>query len=284
MTIRDVGDRMNLQHLVYNASGVLTAATVVLSVTDPAGAVTTPTVSTAATGVYTASFTLDSAGTWSWLWTVSGTVIDIDRGSVLAATPAPATYASLPELKAYLGITDTTDDSALQEALDSASRGITETCGRTFTISTTATARLFEPDDWCWANVDDFWTTTGLIVATGTDGTTWTAQTAYELEPLNGMVSGEPGWPYNKIRPVGWTFPASSTRRQTLQVTAKWGWPAIPSPVKQACLMLASETSKLKGAPFGVASFDQFGPVRVKDNPMAMRRLQPYIRYPVLVG
>ncbi len=132
--------------------------------------------------------------------------------------------------------------------------------------------------------MDDFWTQTGLIVATGTDGSTFTTQTNYELEPLNGMVSGEPGWPYNKIRPIGWYFPTCSTRRQTLQVTAKWGWPAIPSPVKQACLMLASETVKLKGAPFGVASFDQFGPVRVKDNPMAMRRLQPYILDPVFVG
>lgn len=284
MTTRDVGDQLNLQHNVYNASGVLVAATVVLTVTAPDGTTSTPVVSTATVGIYTASFTLSSAGAWSWVWTISGTVVDVDRGSVLAASPSPALYATLPELKAYMQITDTTDDAALMDALDSASRGITETCGRTFTMSTTATARQFQPTTHCWSLVDDFWTTTGLIVETGTDGSTWTAYTDYELDPANGMVSGEPGWPYSRINAVGWSFPCSSSRRRTLQVTAKWGWSSIPSPVKQACLMLASETSKLKGAPFGVANMDQFGPVRVRDNPMAMRRLQPYILNPVLVG
>jgi hypothetical protein len=69
-----------------------------------------------------------------------------------------------------------------------------------------------------------------------------------------------------------------------LQVTARWGWTAVPAAVKQACLILASETFRLKGAPFGVANMDQFGPIRVRDNPMAQKKLMPYALDPVMVG
>lgn len=284
MTTRDVGDRLNLQHLVYNASGTLTNATVALTVTAPDGTTSTPTVTNASTGTYTAAFTLSSAGVWSWVWTVSGTVVDVDQGSVLAANPGPAVYASLPELKAELRITDTTEDLLLNTSLVSASRAISRFCQRTFGQATTASARTFEPDSYCWTNVDDFWTTSGLIIKTGTDGTYTTTQTTYELDPANGLVDGEPGWPYWKIRPVGWTFPCGSSYRRTLEVTAKWGWPSIPETVKRMCLQLAMEDFKMTGAPFGVAGTDQFGPIRVRPNSWIADQLTPYRRYPVLVG
>ncbi len=68
-----------------------------------------------------------------------------------------------------------------------------------------------------------------------------------------------------------------------LQVTARWGWTAIPTAIKVATIYLALETFKLKGAPFGVANFDQFGPIRVRDNPKVMGMLAPYRLKPVLV-
>ncbi len=286
MTTRDVGDRINVQYLSYNASGVLTNATVALTVTDPAGATTTPTVTNTSTGQYDASFTLTLAGLWSWVWAVSGTVVDVAQGNVFAADPAPPTYASMTELKSYLRITDTTDDAQLQDSLITAARWTEHHCGRKFYPDLVATARTYHPDTARLTVVDDFWTITGLIIKTdeGDDGTfetTWTTAD-YSLEPSNGIVSGELGWPFYRIIAVNRTFLCG--RRPSLQATAKWGWSQTPGPVKQANVYLAEENFKLKGSPFGVASFDQFGPIRMRENPRVLSMLAPYRQNPVMLA
>lgn len=197
-------------------------------------------------------------------------------------------YATLPELKTRLDISDTTDDDRLTASLAAASREIEAYCGRQFNDAGAASARVFRPTGCALAVVDDFNTTTGLIVATdeGDDGTyetTW-ATSDYELEPLNGVVAGLSGWPFYRIRAVeSRTFP-TVRRRATVQVTARWGWTAVPTPVKEACLMIAAETFKIGDAPFGVAGFGEFGPVRVRMNTRAQSLLAPYQRDPMLVA
>lgn len=191
-------------------------------------------------------------------------------------------YASPPELKDRLGIADTVDDDRVKDALASASREIESACNRQFNKTTSATARIYYPHDSCWATVDDFYTLTDLAIATdqGDDGTyetVWTS-TDYQLEPLNGVVGGEQGWPYFKVRAMKSRWFPTWGQRAPLQVTAQWGWAAVPDPVKEACLLLAAESLKLKDAPFGVAGFDGFGAVRVRDNPVVARKLAPYRR------
>lgn len=193
-----------------------------------------------------------------------------------------APYVTLPELKSYLKITDATDDAELQFALDSASRGIDDHCQRQFNDSGAATARVYTPENACWVIVDDFSTTTGLVIKTdeGDDGVyeqTWSAADYY-LSPANGVVRGRPGFPYWEIRSTLTSRYFPTWRRPSVEVTARWGWAAVPEPVKQACLVLAAEAFKLKDAPFGVAGFGEFGAVRVRENPMAARMLQPYER------
>lgn len=197
-------------------------------------------------------------------------------------------YATLAQLKARLDITDTTDDDRLTASLASGSREIEAWCGRQFNDAATATARVYRTTTCYRTTVDDFSTTTGLIVATDTDddGTydeTWTSAD-YELEPFNGVVSGMSGWPYNRILAVeSLRFP-TGRRRATVQVTARWGWTAVPAPVQEACLMIASGTFKAGDAPFGVAGFGEFGPVRVRMNTQAQTLLAPYRLHPVLVA
>ncbi len=205
-----------------------------------------------------------------------------------------ANYVTLAALKQYLKISDTFDDDELNDALASASRSIEKYCGRQFNDAGSATARVYYPDSWRRVVVDDFHTTTGLVVKTdqGDDGTyetTWSA-TDYLLEPLNGIVDGETGWPFHRICTTGarW-FPVAHytyllSYRPSVEVTARWGWAAIPAPVKQACLIIAAETFRLKEAPFGVAGYGEFGVVRVRDNPMAASRLGPYRLAPVMVA
>lgn len=197
-------------------------------------------------------------------------------------------YASLDELKAYLSIPDVNEDDQLTDALESASRGVEQFTGRQFNDAGAASARVYYPEHGCRVEVDDFHTTTGLVVETdtGDDGTYETewASTDYQLQPLNGIVDGVTGWPYREVVAVeGRRFPTCS-KRAPVQVTARWGWAEVPAPVKQATLIVAAETFKLSEAPFGVAGFDGFGAVRVRDNPMAARKLAPYRRHVVLLA
>lgn len=201
-------------------------------------------------------------------------------------------YATLPELKAYTGATNTTYDNLLTDALAAASRGIESCTQRQFNTDASPTARTIPANRVLTTGVallDDFHTTTGLVVETDDTGTgllwqQWAANT-YQVEPLDGVVDGRPGWPYTRIRAVdSRAFPQYTNGRAGLRVTARWGWATVPAPVKQACLMLAAEIYKTKDAPFGIAGVDNFGPVRVRENPAVMRKLAAYVRAPVMVA
>lgn len=205
-----------------------------------------------------------------------------------------SSYATLAELKTRLGSPAGADDAALQNALDSVSRGIDRCCDRQFNNAGTVSARLFYPDTPYRAEVDDFSTSTGVIVQTddggdGTYSTTWVASTDYQLEPLNTIVDGESGWPYFVITAVGGrTFPTlrhrAASRRAPIQLTAQWGWAAVPARIKEATLIAAEELYRMKDAPFGVAASAEWGVMRVRENPYVQSLIAPYRRYPVLVG
>lgn len=198
-------------------------------------------------------------------------------------------YATLVQIKTRLGITGNADDSLLEEAVESASREIDKHCGRRFYADTVATARTYYTDGPCLVKVDDFHTTDGLIVKTdsgddGTYATTLTLTTDYILEPLNGVVDGESGWPYSRIKAMTYGSLPTWTQRPGIQVTAKWGWAAVPSPVYQACLIMATANYKLKDSAFGSVGIGEIGIVTVKQTPAAMAKLAPYRRNPILVA
>lgn len=200
-------------------------------------------------------------------------------------------YATLAELKVRLGgVSGSADDNAMTNALAVASRGIEKICHRQFNKTTTASARLFYPVHSRLVIVDDFHTTTDLVIAldTGDDATYETTYTTadYQLEPLNGIVDGESGWPYWRIRVTrtATPIPCYAGGRAPIQATAQWGWTAVPASIKEACLAVAEETFKLKDAPFGVAGIAEWGVMRVKANPLAMAMIAPYRRDPVLVA
>ena len=201
-------------------------------------------------------------------------------------------YITSDQLKGYIGMAtaDTTDNTRLDDARAAASRAVEKFCHRQFNDAGSATARVYFPDGYYLTRVEDFSTTTGLVVkadtaGNGTYSTTW-ASTDVQSEPLNNVSDGETGWPFWKLRAVGtYQFPCYwPSDIAPLQVTARWGWSAVPADVKQACLILASNYFRLAGAPFGVAGMDQFGPIRVKNMPQVAELLMPYVLQPVLVG
>lgn len=199
-------------------------------------------------------------------------------------------YVSRDALKEYLKFKDNddVDNDLLDDVMDSITAEINNHTGRQFNDAGSASARVYRTEYTDMLLVDDFHTTTGLIIKTDDDAdgiyeTTWESD-EYQLEPLNGVVEGVPGWPYWVIRAVDGErqFPVSSTKRALAQVTARWGWASVPKPVLQSYKILASDTFGLKDTRFGLAGSNEFGGIRVGENASATRKLQPYIRIPVL--
>lgn len=258
------------------------SATVTLTVTKPDGSTTNPSTVEAPTGTYKATFALDQVGTWLYKFKATGAATDAEDGYFLAEAAVTANqYATVDEVKARFAISDAIDDYLIRKAIKAASRQIDKLCRRRFYADATATPRSFWRDSTIHTYVDEFWTTAGLVIATDQDDdavfeTTWAAAD-YQLEPLNGVVDGESGWPFSLIRAVeARTFPIG--KRPSVQVTAKWGWAAIPDDIREATLLSAAELFKLKDAPFGVAGFGEFGAVRIRANPIVLRAISPYKR------
>jgi hypothetical protein len=193
-------------------------------------------------------------------------------------------YATLPELKNRSDIPadDDLDDSQMTAALAAASREIDRWCHRQFNDAGAASPRAYRAVG-CLVLVDDFHTTDGLTInadatASGTYDQAW-MPADYQLEPLNGVVDGVPGWPYCRI--VGLSHRLPTSHRPLVQVTARWGWAQVPPDVKEACLILAAESFKLGDAPFGVAGSGEFGPIRIRMNTLVEQKLAPYRRHPI---
>lgn len=189
-------------------------------------------------------------------------------------------YVTLEELKDILGVNHNNEDAAYQAALDVAEQMVDDYCGRSFSADTTATARVFITDMSGDVYVDDFWTSTGLIIKTDGDGdgayeTTWTA-TDYRLLPLNARRGNKP-WAYTQLAAANdLYFPRTSA--PAVEVTAKWGWPAVPEPVKYATRLMAVAVKKRPDAPWGIAGTNEFGSVRVREDPDVAKALGPYVR------
>lgn len=200
-------------------------------------------------------------------------------------------YVELPRLKDYLKFKPEKieQDENLMDAIRSASGEIEKHCNRQFQRTENASARVFAPASRTRCPVDDFWSTTGLVVEIDTNGdgtfSTLVPSSDYELYPANGVVDGQTGWPYYEINLAAGYFPVHLRRKNIVRVTAKWGWQAVPEAVRQAAVIIAAETFQLKDAPFGTAGMDQFGNIyHVRDNRIAAGKLARYCRRRIPVG
>lgn len=180
-------------------------------------------------------------------------------------------YITAEQLKDRLGIDDDADDPELTSAADAASRAVNRFCHRQFQKADAPTARVYPTTGGGLLLVDDFHTTDGLVV----DGAAYSAGT-HELEPENGIVDGEPGWPFWRI------YASGLSGRVT--VTAAWGWAAVPPPVVEATYMTAIEIFKMRDAPFGIQGMAEFGLIRIRENARTNSLLNPYRRHAVVVA
>ncbi len=124
-----------------------------------------------------------------------------------------------------------------------------------------------------------FYLAFGNVPATGT---TLTLTTDFILKPSN-AADEVPARPYTQVvltSNAQASFPVCSAR-PGVQVTAKFGWPAVPDDVVKACLLQSSMLFKGADAPFGVASFGlDGGALRMREalHPLAAALLQSYVK------
>lgn len=218
---------------------------------------------------------------------------DLVISGVGTASPAANHgYTTLALVRAAVGNiadTDTSLDDAIIAAINAASRQIDSYCGWRFWQDDTATTReLYAYDGRCVDLLDDeggdgISTTSGLIVAIDQDGSgtfeqTLTVDTDFILKPRN-AARRYPVWPYTEVwlaDNYAWALPCNG--RAGVQITAQWGWPAVPDEVAQAALIQASQLFKAKDAVFGVAGVGDMGVLRVRSDihPIARGLLAPF--------
>ena len=283
---QDANEFATLQN-IFKISGVPTdPTTVTLTITDPTGATSAPSVTHVSAGTYTANVACTVAGVWTYLWEGTGTASDAVAGTWTVVTVALGqNYCTVEELKSRLGITDTSDDFELGLAAAGASRAIDEITGRYFWRGTDT--RTYIPESISRQSLDDLVSVTSLKVDRDGDGVfeeTWTQGTDYALEvapgKYNAAAKGEQ-WPYTaaqvitggKLFPFTWMW----SHLDRIQVTGVFGWPAVPLNVKNAAIIAGAQIFRIKDAPFGVAGFGEFGVVRVQSNPQVMWLLHRYI-------
>jgi len=171
-------------------------------------------------------------------------------------------YVDKDDLKAYIGLSGTGQDNNIDTAIDSASRLIDAVCGRKFYQDSAVVVKTFTPKSPIYLQTPDISTTTGLIVKLddnddGTYETTLTLNTDFIVEPTNPRVIKITGGttyyePYNQITILD---TRSSERfdpsiKNNIQITAKWGYSAVPEDIKTATLIQALRYFKRKDTPF----------------------------------
>jgi hypothetical protein len=200
-------------------------------------------------------------------------------------------YALLPSVKSALGINDATDDVDIESAIEGASRHLDALAGkgRKFWQDGSVVARTYYPSEACRVFVDDISTTTGLVVKVdqGDDGTyetTLSINSDFIVEPVNAAAE-YPVRPYTSIRLLNGgtltSWPCLTSGRAPVQVTAKFGWPAVPDAVERACVMQAHSILKAPASTHGVITASVDGvPIRVPAvHPVAKALMEDFIRY-----
>lgn len=172
-------------------------------------------------------------------------------------------YATLAELKSFVRIDDLVDDAEVALTITAASRAIDKATNRQFGLAATAVDRYyaarFDRSRGRWVvDIDDLMTVTGLVVSfdSADDGTYGDPIDEYQLKPINATADERP-WTQIVVHPSSTTVPTGL--EGGVEVTAQFGWTAVPAAIKEATLLQASRFLARRDAPFGVAGSPDAG-------------------------
>jgi hypothetical protein len=196
-------------------------------------------------------------------------------------------YCALSEIKTYIGLSGSGQDTNLESAVESASREIDQYCGRIF-YETTSQVRTYTPTNRYELEVDDISTVTGLVVKLDTtdDGsydTTLTINTDFIVSPVNRSNVLDENQPITMLQ----ILDKRSSERfdvdiiNNVQVTAKYGFSSVPSAIKQATFLQATRLFKRKDSPFSTYGNPQTGTAELfnRFDPDALKLIKGYTKY-----
>ena len=168
-------------------------------------------------------------------------------------------YVEVSEASDFLRNTIVADEVEIQAALSAAENAVNSYCQRIFTVPTEATTRTFVGYRNYELDVPDIANTTGLIIVN--NGATLTAAD-YQLEISPGVTGpiGVDGrtWPYVRIQRISGYWDVNEDHKATISITARWGWPAIPSEVEMATKLLARDYLLARDIGFGIVQVGDF--------------------------
>jgi len=167
-------------------------------------------------------------------------------------------YVTLPEYKARVSMTNTDHDEELKVQLEAACNFIFHECGdRFFTKDAAVVTRLFDGNGLTRLYVADIASLTGLVVKVDLDGDfaftsageTLTIGTHFWAGPANAALGPEPR-PYTFLDIVPWNGYVSAWPEQlrSVQVTAVFGWPAVPAAIKEATVDLVRKLRDIQAS------------------------------------
>lgn len=163
-------------------------------------------------------------------------------------------HATGEELRSYIGLADNVYDGGhLQSAVDTASSWIDSYCGRTFVLAADvpATTIVYETTNAGSVYTNDIGSTADLVVETSLRRQSWNVvdPSWVYLAPDGADVRPTPQ-PWTEVRLTYGFFYGF------VRVTAHYGWPEVPAPVKQACLIQGHRLFKRAESPYGIEGFD----------------------------
>jgi len=172
-------------------------------------------------------------------------------------------YVTVEELRAYATRSaSTVDDVDLAVVIAEASRTVDRYTGRQFGKVSAAEARHWTAEydrrrgRWI-IDTDDISSVTNLAVAVGDEEGTWDQPiTEYSLWPYNAAQNGRP---WERIIVEAGSTVKPTAREAACEVTALYGWAAVPTAVKGATLIEANRFFMRRISAFGVAGSPESG-------------------------
>lgn len=196
-------------------------------------------------------------------------------------------YVSVPEYRGAIGNEDPAGDLVLAWHLEACTRLYERETGQFFGRDAAAVTRVYEGNGTSCLKVDNIADTTGMTVKIDFDrdgsfaDEDALAATDYEVMPLNAARGPEPK-PWYEVHLTRWgtylTWPAG----YRVQVSAIWGWPAVPKAVKADVIELCAIWRK--ESPRATGRMNELEQV-VSSSPMAMslvKRFRNAYRVPVI--
>jgi hypothetical protein len=182
------------------------------------------------------------------------------------------------------GMGDTKDDKAIESVIEAVSRSIDSICSQRFWTTGSFENRYYTAEFPDYIRLHDRIISTGMTLKTDNDNdrvyeTTWES-TDYDLLPFNATLDGEP-FRWIETAPNGnYRFPVGVAKG--VFIAGKFGWPTVPKPVTEACLLMAHRLMTRRNSPYGVSGAAALGNLtltieRMRADPDVMDLLTTYM-------